>query len=670
MRADAVGIFWQDEEAVGRGKNKLQRSMPPIPETGWTTPTELPNLSAAKALSFDVESYDPELRVHGPGWARGKGHIVGLAVGVPGGYNWYFPMRHTVEAHDNMNPDNVLAWARDTFRDPRQPKIGANITYDIGWLNHEGVRLAGDLHDVQFAEALLSESSKVALEELAQKYLGEHKSSALLYEWCAGYYGGAPTPKQRENIYRTPPRLAGPYAEGDVDLPFRILNAQWPLLHQQGLWPLYRVECELIDLMIAMRFAGVSVNLDATQELRESLVKERANLQRHLDLTAGFGVDVNSRDSLARLFDQYNVRYARTEKGNPSFTALFLDNVDHPVGAVIREIRQHDKLIGTFIDSYILNSNVNGKVYGQFHQLRSDEGGARSGRYASSNPNLQNIPIRTDLGKQIRRLFIPDYGHEKWRKYDYSQIEYRFLAHFAIGPMSDHVRGLYQTNPDIDFHVMTQQLILELTGQELARGSVKNTNFGLVYGMGVPALTRRLGLSKPEGKKLFASYHKGAPFIKPTMDACMTEAQQLGYITTIMGRRSRFDLWEPENSFDKNEDGSKKRAVALPYHLAIRKYSNIKRAYLHKALNRRLQGSAADLIKLAMHKCWKDGVFDRTGVPRLTVHDELDFSDMGGREDAFREMQHIMETALPISVPVRVGLDIGPNWGDVKEAAA
>lgn len=637
--------------------------MPPIPDTGWTTPTEFPDLSRAAALSFDVETYDPELDEHGPGWARGVGHIVGIAVGTPDGGRWYFPMRHTIEKATNLEPENVLRWARDALGNERQPKIGANVTYDVGWLRQEGVHVRGELHDVQFAEALLSESATVALDDLAERYLGEHKTTSVLYDWCSAYYGGAPTQKQRKNIYRTPPRLTGPYAEGDVDLPFRILNLQWPLLHQQGLWDVYRLECDLIPLMVEMRFAGVSVDVEEAARLREELLRQRDDALGNLRYHAGFDVNVNAKDSLARLFDSYGIPYSRTAKGNPSFTGAFLERVDHPIGQLVREVRMYEKLVGTFIDGYILDANVNGKVHGEFHQLRGDGNGARSGRYASSNPNLQNLPVRTDLGRQVRRCFVPDNGHERWRKYDYSQIEYRFLAHFAVGPMSDHVRSLYVTDPTIDFHDMTRELIKQQTGQDLRRGDVKNINFGLVYGMGIAALSRRLGLTVAQGKKLFASYHKGAPFVRPTMDECMREAQTNGYITTVLGRRSRFDLWEPEE-FSKKED----RKKALPYALARQKYGpRIKRAYLHKALNRRLQGSAADEIKVAMLRCWKDGIYAETGVPRLQVHDELDFSDPGGKDDAFREMQRVMATAIPLRVPVLVGLDVGPNWGDVEE---
>lgn len=666
MRFDAIGMFWEDIP-VKTGKRETMRIMPPIPETGWRPPTYLPDLSSARVISIDCETYDPDLLTHGPGWARGKGHIVGVSIGADGGGRWYYPIRHEVEPQDNWDPEMVLNWLRHTLANPNQPKVGANLLYDIGWLRHEGVTVRGELVDVQYAEALLDERAEVNLETLGQKYLGEGKDSSLLYDWCSRFYGGKANGAQRANIYRSPPRLVGPYAEADADLPMRVAIAMYPKLVQEGLLELLQMECALIPLLVDMRFAGVRVDVQRAEELREVLAARAVEEHKKLRALVGFDVDINSSDSLSRAFDTIGLGYGRTAKGKPSFTKAFLEGLRHPLGDHIREIRKCDKLRGTFVESYILDSHINGMVYGQFHPLRSDEGGTRSGRFSSSTPNLQNIPARDDeLAPLIRGLFIPDEGHAAWRKYDYSQIEYRFLIHFARGPGSDEVRAHFNANPDTDYHEMALDLVAPEAGWDIStkelrkqhRRPIKNINFGLIYGMGVDKLAGDLGLTKQEGKALFAAYHKGVPFAKATMDWCSEEAQQLGSITTILGRKSRFDLWEPAKW---GED-----TIALPYEQAILRYGSIRRAYTHKALNRRLQGSAADLMKKAMLRCYLDGVFDETGIPRLTVHDELDFSDPGGKDEAFREMKHIMETALPISIPVRADGDVGPDWGHVE----
>lgn len=659
MRVDSIGMFWEDVPTGGRG-SKVVRVMPPIPDTGWLPPTYLPDLSRARVISIDCETYDPELLDHGPGWARGKGHIVGVSVGADGGGRWYFPIRHEVEPEHNWSPETVLAWLRDTLANPAQPKVGANLMYDVGWLRHEGVTVAGELVDVQYAEALLDERAEVALETLAQKYLGEGKESSLLYRWCADFYGGKPNSAQRANIYRSPPRLVGPYAESDADLPLRVAVAMYPHLVREGMIDLFRMECDLIPMLIDMRFAGVTVNIPRAEELRETLAEREKLEAAKLRNLVGFDVDINSAETLARAFDKVGLGYNKTAKGKPSFTKDFLKAVQHPVADHIREIRKLAKLRGTFVESYILNSHVDGRVFGQFHPLRGDEGGTRSGRFSSSTPNLQNLPSRDDeLAPLVRGLFIPDPGHQQWRKYDYNQIEYRFLAHFAVGPMSDEIRSIFNADPNTDYHVMTQELVHRQTGQLLDRKPIKNINFGLIYGMGVDKLAGGLGLSVKAGKELFAAYHKGAPFAKATMEACSEEARDTGIITTILGRKSRFDLWEPQ--------GWGSEGMALPYEQAILKYGQIRRAYTHKALNRRLQGSAADMMKMAMWRCYKDGVFAETGIPRLTVHDELDFSDPGGKDAAFREMRNILENAMPLRIPIKANCDIGPDWGHVEE---
>lgn len=655
-RVDSVGMFWEDAESGKRGT--VVRAMPSIPETGWLPPTSLPELSTARVISVDCETWDPELLDHGPGWARGKGHIVGISLAVPGGHKWYFPIRHEIEPELNLDPVAVLSWLGKTLSNPRQPKVGANLLYDVGWLRHEGVTVAGTLMDVQYAEALLDERAEVALEALAQKYLGEGKDSSVMYRWCSDFYGGPVSDRQRANIYRTPARLVGPYAESDADLPLRVAIAQYPRLAAEGLLDLFAMECELIYLLCDMRSAGVTVDISKAESLQSTLkIREEAEHER-LNSLAGQRVDINSSDSIAKAFDALNLPYGLTKKGSASFTKEFLEGLDHPIANSIKEVRKLAKLRGTFVESYILNSHVNGKVYGQFHPLRSDEGGTRSGRLSSSTPNLQNLPSRDDeLAPLVRGLFIPDPGHLQWRKYDYSQIEYRFLAHFAVGEMSDEIRRIFNADPNTDYHEMTRGLVHKQTGQLLDRKPIKNINFGLIYGMGVEALSKNLGLTVKKGRELFAAYHKGAPFAKATMEACSKEALDTGTVVTILGRKSRFDLWEPVTWG--------KESVAMPYEKAILTYGQIRRAYAHKALNRKLQGSAADLMKKAMWQCWKDGVFDATGTPRLTVHDELDFSDPGGKKEAFREMQHIMESAIKLRIPVKADCDVGADWGHV-----
>lgn len=646
-------------------REDIVRPRPAVPETGWRPPTSFPNLSSAYMLSFDTETKDPELLVSGPGWGRKCGNIVGVSVGAKdragniGG--WYFPMRHEDTPEDNMDPDVVLRWLSTVLGDNR-PKFGANLIYDVGWLKEEGVYVGGNCHDIQHAEALLSETARVGLDILAEKYLGEHKVTSELYQWCADFYGGKPNDRQRKNIYRSPPSLVGPYAEADATLPLRIIEKQWPLLSDCELGDLFMLETRLIPLLVEMRFAGVQIDIPFAEQLYDEMGAQRLLMVDELKEFIGFEINVNSPDDLRRAFDTHGLAYPLSATGKPSFRAAFLESVDHPLGKKVVEIRQRDKLRNVFIKSYLLENHVNGKVYCSFNQLRGEEKGTRSGRFSSSDPNLQNIPSRTDLGKRVRKAFTHDTEHVAWRKYDASQIEYRLLAHYAVGDGSDEIRARYNEDPHTDYHNETGALVKKLTGLELQRAYVKNVNFGNVYGQGEEGLALLLGLPLAEARILLKQYHAGLPFVRATMAATKDEVERFGFITTILGRRTYFDKWEPNRRGRSN-------AMALPYHEALEVYGpNIRRAYTNPALNRRLQGSAADMLKKGMVDCWESGVYNEIGVPRLTVHDELDHSDPGGKDAAFREMKHTLEVAMPqVRVPIIYDYEIGPNWGDVEE---
>jgi len=484
MRSDHEGLMW-NEVSVPTGGMKGTRLQPPIPETDWTIPTDFPNLSAAKALSIDVETYDPELTTHGPGWARGVGHLVGMSVGTEDGHNWYFPMRHEIEPENNMDPQHVLNWANDSFNNKRQPKVGANIAYDIGWLRQEGVTVKGQLYDVQFAEALLDEHARsYSLEKLAQKYLSEGKQSNSLYEWCALFYGGSEDGKQRANIYRAPARLVGPYAESDADLPMRIYMLQHTALHNQGLIELLEMECALIPMLIDMRFKGVRVDVDKAEQSREALLKEQELAQAELDKASGCTVEVNSNMSIAAAFDEENIEYPLTDKGAPSFRKEWLTKHPSNIARLITKIRTLAKARSTFVENYILEKNVDGRLHCQFNSLRNDLGGTVSGRFSSSMPNLQNIPSRDPvMGPLVRGLFVPDHGCDTWVKVDYSQIELRLFAHYAQDP---YIVEAYKNGTD--FHTMTGDLL----GGKVPRAVIKTLNFLLLYGGGKAALATQL----------------------------------------------------------------------------------------------------------------------------------------------------------------------------------
>ncbi|NHR67528.1 DNA polymerase [Escherichia coli] len=651
--------FLFDSFEGAKNVKPISRPIPYVRDTGWRPRAHYPDLSSAKIIGLDCETYDPGMDTNGSGWARREGHIVGVSIATDNGFKAYYPIRHELGEEDNLPAEEVLGWLRRELSRPNQVKVGANITYDLGWLAAEGVEVKGLCMDVQFAEALLDPGARVALEGLGRKYVGEGKDSAEMYQWISDAYGCKPTGEARKYIYKTPPRLVGYYAESDADLPIHIIKAQWPLLSRWCLTDVFYMECKLIPLMLKMRFAGVRVDLDKAKEADDTLSAEIRKMHQQIKDQIGFNINVNSGPDLALAFDHLGLEYFKTAAGNPSFTADFLAGLHHPFAELVSEIKSYEKIQSTFIRGYILGMNTNGFLHGQFHQMRGDDGGTVSGRFSSSDPNLQNIPSRHKiLGPLLRACFVPDVGH-RWGSADYAQIEYRFMAHFAVGPGADELRAIFAANPEADYHNVMVDIIKEASGHVIERKPAKTINFGLLYGMMLNALARKLAMTPEEAEPVLKAYHQGAPFIGATMkhyeDLCYSQ----GYVETFMGRKTWFNKWVPKRGgFGK---------MPLPFEEARQEYGpNIKLADTHKAINRVLQGSSADQMKSAMLKGYEDGYFDVIGVPRLTVHDELNFSLPAGKqaEDGFYDFVRVMETVLPLRVPVLTDAKIESNWAE------
>jgi DNA polymerase I-like protein with 3'-5' exonuclease and polymerase domains len=632
MRSDALGLFWEDfplEKERNAARQQHTRPIPPIPETGWTMPKDFPRLDAAKEISIDIETYDPDLLAMGPG-VRRDGRLAGLAIGTEDA-QWYFPVGHAIGS--NMDCESVVRWADQELTRPNQPKVGANLLYDLDYLLDYGVEVAGPFYDVQNAEPLLDENARsYSLDTLALKYLGEGKHSNEMYEWAELAYGGG---RPAANIYRCPPQLVGPYAMADARLPLQILKKQRIRLERQGLLPVFEMESALIPLLLAMRRRGVRINPTGIERVITQMDAQAELLQAQLK-----GVRINSPADLAALCKREGIEYELSPKGAPSFRADWLRIHGHPLIHAVAELRKIMKSRDTFIKGYLLKYGINDRVHALFNQLRSDTNGTISGRFSSSNPNLQNIPSRDDIiGPLIRSLYLPE-EDEDWYRLDWSQIEFRLLVHYGRGKGAAATRQAYLDDPTTDFHAWVQELIWP--GQPHMRKTAKNINFGLVYGMGAKTLAMHLGRSLQSALPIFDQYHTRLPFVKVTYDKASETAQNSGIIKTIYGRRRHFDQYEQN------------------------RYGEMQRAYTHKALNAVLQGSAADLMKIAMVQIWESGVCDVLGAPLLTVHDELDWSvprTAAGRE-AILEVKHIMETCYELRVPIIADMESGPSWGE------
>lgn len=650
-RHDNIGFFWEDEVRESRKgvRQEVNRPLAPIPDTGWRAPSHFPSLASAHRIAIDLETYDPDLLERGPG-VRRDGYIVGVAVGTDDGFRAYYPLRHTVGAEHNLPESAVFAWLRDELGRSSQAKVGANILYDVDYLAHAGVPVAGRLLDVQVAEPLIDENlPSYSLASLAKRYLNESKVDEDLYRWAAASYGGDATRRaQAGNIWRCPPQLVGPYAEGDVDLPLRILEKQLEVIDRQDLSRIFDLETRLLPLLLAMRQRGVRVDLGAAQRAHEVLSRRIAAATREIG-----GIDVYSRGDLETYCRREGIEYPRTEAGNASFTSAFLESARDPRLQKVVEVRRLTKCRDVFIQGYILDKHVNGRIHCQFHPLRSDEGGTVSGRFSSSDPNLQNIPNRDpELGPLVRSMFVPDEG-EVWARYDQSQIEFRFLAHYGRGDGAEAVRQQYRDDPKVDFHTMTAEMC------SIDRKPAKNINFGLVYGMGEKTMAENLGRPLEDVKPIFAQYHQRLPFVRETYQSVSRAAEQRGWIRTVYGRLRRFDMWEAKRwSADKKLYSSFEEAAAE--HGA----GGVRRAQTNKALNALLQGSAADQIKKAMVDIWESGLCQVLGSPGITVHDEIDWSMPAGSEREQVEVRRLMQDAVPLRVPVITDYGVGSNWSE------
>lgn len=543
---------------------------------------------------------------------------------------------------------------------PGQPKIGSHIIYDLDYLTEADVPIEGPFYDIQNAEPLLDETQLTyGLEHIAQRRLGEGKRHEQMTQWLTRAYGADHV---KDNIWRAPSPIAGPYAESDVDLPLRIFAEQERELRSQGLWELFELESKLIPMLLGMRRRGVRVDLDRAQELRGVMAGRRDRAIAEVKRITGIAPDIWAAESLANVFREAGIWFPLTLKNKPSFRKDWLEQQDSPIGKLIAEARRMDKFCSTFVDSYILNGHYNGRVHCQFHQLRSDNGGAVSGRFASSMPNLQNIPIRDEeVGKLIRDIFIPEEDC-RWFKLDWSQIEFRLAVHFAASmkvrgellPGVEDVVSRYHNDPNTDYHRFTA----ELTG--LDRKYAKSINFGIVYGLGVEGLCGQLGIEKEEGLNILSQYHRELPFVKPLYNKALQRAEQQGEIITLLKRKRRF------NTFQKYGSNQYFREDEFFENVPQDERRGWKRAFGHKALNALLQGSAADIMKMAMVQISEDSTLIKTlGYPHLTVHDELDGSlpHTKEAEDALKEVRHIMETCVQLKVPLVSDLAIAETWG-------
>lgn len=592
----------------------------------------------------DIETKDPNLIEKGPGACRNDGYICGVGVGaeIEGKFvGEYYPIKHPDTTTDEREKNTKILKALLAVKNK---KLGTNIAYDLEWLLASGFGVNYTaLHDIQYVEPLLDEYARsYSLENLAKKYGVGEKKIDLIGEYCSSHnFKGEP----RQHIWKMPSTVVAPYVMGDLHLPIEIFKKQRIELERQKLYDLYRMETKLIPVLLKMRKNGVRIDLAKLKSTAMRVTEQAFLLKNEIFEWAGKEFNIGSSSQLAAILDKKGIVYPRREptelmkqngkEGNPKLdkAALIKMQAHDDIFSTILKYRHYETLINMFLHPY-LEFQHEGRLFGTFHPLKSDDYGTVAGRFSASKPNLQQVSAIDEAagdeedalkGKILRELFIPEEG-KTWAKLDYSQIEYRIMAHYAKGAAAEALRHKYNTDPDTDMH----QVIVEAANVE--RRTAKRLNFGGAYGMGIETAANKFGWTMLEAEKFMNSYHTAAPYVKLTRNAVSSTAQRRGYIFTLLGRKAR-------------THPSRK---------------------LHSMFNRLIQGTAADIMKKAMVDADEKGLFEILDL-HLTVHDELDVSFDPNKKidvEALQELKETMEKTVSLSVPIKVDCHTGRNWAE------
>ncbi len=631
-----------------------------LPESQWKAPemSELPSdWNRAQKVAIDLETYDPNLKSTGPS-VRTGGHIAGIAFAPEGGKGFYLPIRH--EGGGNLPVDNVMAYIGDQLRSFEGYIVGANLSYDLDWLWHERLFSPNcrGYKDVLVAEPLIDENQfSYSLDNVGYKWTGERKEKSLMLEAARAY--GMKTDKELGAwIHRLPACYVGPYGEQDVLLPLKTLALQEQEIRAQNIEGVWKLESELLPVLVKMRQRGVRVDEDALMQIEIRSMRERTDAANRItELT---GVRVGPEDAMQKklLLKALNEMGHRLKDADPIDNAFFRANGDCPAVQALAEMRKWDTLRKLCIDP-VQQHLVDGRMHCIFNQLAAerDDGrgakGARFGRLSCEHVNLQQQPARDEeIGPMWRGIYLPNEGMS-WASCDYSQQEPKVLVHWAElcstlnipgFPMNGAVEAAnaYRDDPNTDNH----QMMADMAG--ISRKEAKLLFLGLCYGMGEIKLCHDLGLptkiieiekgprqgerrvvAGDEAAGILHRLHSKIPFLRQMETLCKQQAAKRGFITTLSGRRCRFPL---------NDDG-------------------INFNFTRKALNRLIQGSAADQTKRAMVEA------DREGFElQLQVHDEICLSVE--RPETAHGLADCMREAIELRVPSKVDVEIGKSWGD------
>ncbi|NTW59455.1 MAG: DNA polymerase I, partial [Nitrospirae bacterium] len=582
----------------------------------------LATLSRSPELSLDTETtaLDPM-----------QAELVGLSFSVEPYTAYYLPVGHTYPGVPQQLPrKQTLAKLKMLLEDPQVRKIGQNLKYDVLVLRHAGIEVRGISFDTMIASYLLNPSkASHSLDALALEYLNYR---TMTYAEVTG------TGKKQIGFSEVDITTAMRYSGEDADITLRLKMLLEPKLREQGLDSLFRdVEMNLLRVLVDMEYAGVKIDAGLLKIMSGKLEQDTAKIVNDIYGLAGVEFNINSPKQLADiLFVKLGLTPIKKTKTGFSTDVDVLEELAHihPLPAEILKYRTLSKLKSTYVDA--LPAMINPRT-GRLHTSLNQTVTA-TGRLSSSEPNLQNIPIRTEVGREIRKAFIAEQGHSLVSA-DYSQIELRVLAHMSGD------EGLIQTFvEDRDIHTRTASEIFGLPQEEISpemRRKAKAVNFGIIYGISAFGLAQDIGVSNAEAKRYIESYFTRYPKVHAFIEATIAQAKSTGFVTTLLGRK-RFI---PELA-----------SSAAP----VRNFGE------RMAVNTPIQGTAADLIKLAMIKIHDLLVEQRSGSRMiLQVHDELIFEVPDHEVSMMKDLvKKEMEGVLELSVPIRVDIGAGKNWDE------
>lgn len=579
-------------------------------------------LAAQPKFCLDTETTDTN-----PCRAR----LVGLSFAWKPELAYYIPVRGPM-FDQKLDEQLVLEKLRPILEDPSRTIVGQNIKYDWIVLAQAGVTLAGRMVDSMILSYLLESGERNhSLDEISQRLL-DHKMIPI-----SNLIGKGKNQKKMDEVEVA---LVAEYAAEDADATWRITEKLEPIVRDQDLWTLYdNVERPLVEVLARMEKAGVVVDVPRLKQLSDEFAKRLAEIEKEIYLHAGGEFNIASAQQLREiLYDRLKLPIlGKTPGGEPSTAAEILEELApmHPLPRMLMEHRQLSKLKNTYLDALPTVIGSDSRVHASFNQTV-----AATGRLSSSEPNLQNIPVRSEQGRQIRQAFIAPGPDWVLLTADYSQIELRMLAHFC---QDENLLEAFRTGRDIHNVVAAQIFgVDESNVTDEQRRQAKTVNFGVIYGLSAYGLASRLSISQSEAAIFIEAYFANYPGIDTWMTTVLEEAKSTGRVKTILGRRRPIQGIKSTTGRQRN--------------LAER-----------TAINTVIQGSAADLIKMAMIRIDQElRALKLQSRLILQIHDELVFEVPKSELAQVRELvRRLMNSALDLNVPVEVDVAAGPNWLDV-----